>query len=586
MKNLRKFTALFAAALTLCFFASCSNSSGGGGNATTSPTIYTITFNANDRSVNPARAAQTFSPGVSQNLKTIAELGFSKTGFNFVGWGTTADATESTYADGAEYTASANLTFYAIWSAVPVYRVIISPNDRGSVTASATTAIAGTEITLSNTPFDGFRFGSYTVIAEDGKGTRVQVTNGKFIMPAQDVTVLAGYSWISYSVNVGTLDNGSVTTSREMAKLGDEVTLTVTPVYGYGLSTLVVTGEDGTSVALSGTRYSRTFTMPAKNVTVMATFAALQPPTAAYTEIGSTKINGTEYDLVTFGVWPQTIKATSVTVYEIETLIYGDFTYCKGSDGQWYVKQDEKARYDDYKYSDGTSVAQSSSGSHKWFKVEPIKWRVLTTNYGGKKLLLAENILIGKRYDASLSNYQNSEMRKWLNSNSNSAAASDYSGSAGFLKSAFTAGQIETITCMSVDNSARSTNPDCNATRWNDGKNDYASDTPTNDKVFLLSEQEVTKKAYGFSENPYEINAASTRIRDLTDFAKATGALQQDVNLEEHGYWWLRSAATGGDKYIIYVFNNGETDGGTNSVHLVQVSDSDIGVVPALCVEN
>ena len=66
----------------------------------------------------------------------------------------------------------------------------------------------------------------------------------------------------------------------------------------------------------------------------------------------------------------------------------------------------------DYVYSDGTTVGKGGT-SEKYFKVEPVKWRVLTDNYSGKKLLLAEDILIAKRFDDLRNNYKESEIREY-----------------------------------------------------------------------------------------------------------------------------------------------------------------------------
>ena len=142
----------------------------------------------------------------------------------------------------------------------------------------------------------------------------------------------------------------------------------------------------------------------------------------AYTKIGTQTINGVEYDIVTFGSWPQTIKAANVEVDErCESKTVGDFTYYKGSDGQWYVhilENGHKKEWNwehDPKYSDGSDVKDSSYNSYRWFKVEPIKWRVLTDNYSGKRLLLAENILVNNTYAQSSNNYANSGIRWYLN---------------------------------------------------------------------------------------------------------------------------------------------------------------------------
>ena len=352
-----------------------------------------------------------------------------------------------------------------------------------------------------------------------------------------------------YTVTISTaITNGSVTVDKTSAVQGETVTLTANPASGYKLDMVTVTDVDGTAVPVTDGK----FTMPAKNVTVTATFVVLSP---AYTKIDTVTINGTRYDIVTFGSWPQTIKASNVEVSEqSESKTVGAFTYYKGSDGQWYAKVKENAYESGYKYSDGRTVAQSSANSYKWFKVEPIKWRVLTASYNGtgRKLLLAENILTNcAYYDKILDgiiiirtiggntvyphNYEHSKIRAFLNGRSyqkkESASAAqvtcdDYL-SKGFLQTAFTADELATIADTSVDNSARSTNPDASATLWNNGENQYASDTPTTDKVFLLSEQEATKSDYGFDVcDAYKGDGThneSARIRITTDYAKASG---------------------------------------------------------------
>ena len=116
------------------------------------------------------------------------------------------------------------------------------------------------------------------------------------------------------------------------------------------------------------------------------------------TDYSSPNNTGSEWTYVAFGDWPQTIKADGVTVDETKSRQMGMFTYYLGSDGNYYVKVEEKAcgSGSQYKYSDGTQAGQDGT-STQWFKVEPIIWRVLTESYNstGKALLLAENILTG-----------------------------------------------------------------------------------------------------------------------------------------------------------------------------------------------
>lgn len=105
MKNWKFFLTSVLCASLVFGFASCSNGSddsgallavAGGGTNTTAPTAptnpttpttpttpktavtYTITFNANDGSENPATSTQSFTEGTSQALKTILSLAFLK----------------------------------------------------------------------------------------------------------------------------------------------------------------------------------------------------------------------------------------------------------------------------------------------------------------------------------------------------------------------------------------------------------------------------------------------------------------------------------------------------------------------------
>ena len=79
------------------------------------------------------------------------------------------------------------------------------------------------------------------------------------------------------------------------------------------------------------------------------------------------------------------------------------------------VKATVNANETGYTYSDGTTVAQAGDNSTKYFKVEPIKWRVLNPSAGGNKILVAESILTANvayydYYDAD-SNEQTTDSR-------------------------------------------------------------------------------------------------------------------------------------------------------------------------------
>ena len=81
-----------------------------------------------------------------------------------------------------------------------------------------------------------------------------------------------------------------------------------------------------------------------------------------------------------FGDQPQTVKFDDVTVSEVKEVLNGWECY-KGSDDFYYVRQVVKPwhwRSDDYKFDNGEVIEE---GEEYYFKLEPIKWRVVTKSY-------------------------------------------------------------------------------------------------------------------------------------------------------------------------------------------------------------
>ena len=99
-------------------------------------------------------------------------------------------------------------------------------------------------------------------------------------------------SAVTYTVTVADCSNGSVTANPTSAAQGATVTLTASPSSGYELDT--ISAAAGTSaVTLSGSGNTRTFTMPAANVTVTAAFKALP---AGFVKVeGATIVGGDKF---------------------------------------------------------------------------------------------------------------------------------------------------------------------------------------------------------------------------------------------------------------------------------------------------
>ena len=118
----------------------------------------------------------------------------------------------------------------------------------------------GEEITLTATPADGYNLKTLSVKSGD---TDITVTNGKFTMPAGNVTVSAEFAKTAYTVTIAEgIQNGTVTASAVSGNMGDQITLTATPAEGYELEAYSVKDAAGNAVAVTNGKFS----MPASKV--------------------------------------------------------------------------------------------------------------------------------------------------------------------------------------------------------------------------------------------------------------------------------------------------------------------------------
>ena len=76
----------------------------------------------------------------------------------------------------------------------------------------------------------------------------------------------------TYQIKTETYKNGYVSLDKQEAKEKETVKLTINPNTGYVLDSISVEKTDGTAVTLVGTGNTRTFEMPASDVTVKASF--------------------------------------------------------------------------------------------------------------------------------------------------------------------------------------------------------------------------------------------------------------------------------------------------------------------------
>ena len=104
-----------------------------------------------------------------------------------------------------------------------------------------------------------------------------------------------GNTEAAYAATAKKASNGTVALDRDKdLKAGDKVTVTATPAENYEVDAVTVTTESNKNVDVTGSGETYTFTMPAENVTVSATFKEKAPAQNGVIELSRVSI-GTDY---------------------------------------------------------------------------------------------------------------------------------------------------------------------------------------------------------------------------------------------------------------------------------------------------
>ena len=227
------------------------------------------------------------------------------------------------------------------------YVVSFATVEGGSFAASPRKAEVGAEITLTATPEEGYAFNNdWSVKGADE--SVIEVVDGKFTMPAQNVTVSGTFSKVAYTITKAAAENGSFTVKNGTEEVttafkGDKLTLEATPAEGFTFGKWTVTYMDG-ETEKSSNPSANTFNMPAANVTVSATFveAAAVPVYASVAELiaaGKPTTDGTKVTV--------TLKDEEITkFYKSNTYTNGVYfmvgtqevqIYCWNTPSDWEV---------------------------------------------------------------------------------------------------------------------------------------------------------------------------------------------------------------------------------------------------------
>ena len=221
--------------------------------------------------------------------------------------GSGADAQIATITDpevGFEFpfnaTASSEVTIYVGFR--QMYEVRVPEITGGTVTATPAKAFADTPITLTIAASSGFEYVTDSLeVTNVATEANVAVNENTFTMPASDVTVSVQFEQIeaqTYTITCPQTpytDNGYVTAIPSEAAAGATVQLTATANPGY-VATQITVYESGATVTpdkiIQGDHGS--FTMPAHDVTVQATFEEIETPTTDHSIVLASNITGGE----------------------------------------------------------------------------------------------------------------------------------------------------------------------------------------------------------------------------------------------------------------------------------------------------
>ncbi|MGD8903017.1 MAG: choice-of-anchor Q domain-containing protein, partial [Anaerolineae bacterium] len=151
-------------------------------------TDHTVTFDANG-------GTGTMAPQTANTSTALTPNSFTRTGYSFRGWNTATDGTGVSYADGALYDFSADVTLYAQWT-INQYSVTYDGNGNTAGTvpidtsnpydSGATVTVLGNSGSLLKT---GYTFTGWNTQA-NGLGTNYGADD-TFVIGAADVTLYA-----------------------------------------------------------------------------------------------------------------------------------------------------------------------------------------------------------------------------------------------------------------------------------------------------------------------------------------------------------------------------------------------------------
>jgi len=225
----------------------------------------------------PYNVTATAQPGgtvaPAAQVKTIGQLvdvtATANTGYAFDGWIATGVTLANAMANPASFFQPANdVQLVAKFKKID-YNVTATANAGGSVAPAAQVRNYGDAVTVTATPNAGYSFNGWT--ATGVTLADVNANPASFTMPANDVSLVADFAKIPYTVTASVLptNGGTLTSLAPNYFVGDAVSITATAKPGFEFVNWTAVGV----VLANPAAATQNFTMPAGNVTLVANFA-------------------------------------------------------------------------------------------------------------------------------------------------------------------------------------------------------------------------------------------------------------------------------------------------------------------------
>lgn len=225
----------------------------------------------------PYNVTATAQPGGSvapaAQVKTIGQLvevtATANTGYAFDGWIATGVTLANAMDNPASFFQPANDVQLVAKFVKIDYNVTATANAGGTVAPAAQVRNYGDAVTVTATPNAGYTFSGW--VATGVTLADVNANPASFTMPANDVSLVASFAKIPYTVTASVLPTNGGTLSALAANyyVGDAVTVTATAKPGFTFVNWTATGVTFANASLA----TQSFTMPAGNVTLVANFA-------------------------------------------------------------------------------------------------------------------------------------------------------------------------------------------------------------------------------------------------------------------------------------------------------------------------